>query len=70
MMARFGKMATLFWKLAMVPASCWISDMHIGGTFLFDPTAIVSDFRLPERDGLSILRGLKNYQWCPPRSSS
>jgi DNA-binding response OmpR family regulator len=30
------------------------------------PTVVVSDLRMPGRDGLAILRGLRQYDWCPP----
>jgi DNA-binding response OmpR family regulator len=27
---------------------------------------IITDVRMPGRDGLAILRGLRHYRWCPP----
>ena len=30
------------------------------------PTVIVSDLRMPGRDGLAVLNGLRQYAWCPP----
>jgi two-component system response regulator (stage 0 sporulation protein F) len=30
------------------------------------PTVIVSDLRMPGRDGLAVLRGLRLHAWCPP----
>jgi two-component system, response regulator, stage 0 sporulation protein F len=30
------------------------------------PTVVISDLRMPGRDGLSILRGLRQHVWCPP----
>jgi DNA-binding response OmpR family regulator len=30
------------------------------------PTVVISDLRMPGRDGLAILRGLRQYDWCPP----
>ena len=30
------------------------------------PTVVISDLRMPGRDGLAILRGLRQHDWCPP----
>ncbi len=30
------------------------------------PTVVISDLRMPGRDGLAILRGLRRFAWCPP----
>jgi DNA-binding response OmpR family regulator len=30
------------------------------------PTVIISDLRMPGRDGLAILHGLRRHVWCPP----
>jgi two-component system, response regulator, stage 0 sporulation protein F len=30
------------------------------------PTVVISDLRMPGRDGLAILRGLRDHEWCPP----
>ena len=30
------------------------------------PTVVISDLRMPGRDGLAILRGLREHAWCPP----
>jgi two-component system, response regulator, stage 0 sporulation protein F len=29
------------------------------------PTVVISDLKMPGRDGLTILRGLRQYAWCP-----
>jgi DNA-binding response OmpR family regulator len=29
-------------------------------------TLIITDIRMPGRDGLSIMRDLRHYPWCPP----
>jgi two-component system, response regulator, stage 0 sporulation protein F len=29
------------------------------------PTVVISDLRMPGRDGLTILRGLRQHAWCP-----
>jgi two-component system, response regulator, stage 0 sporulation protein F len=30
------------------------------------PTVIISDLRMPGRDGLAALDGLRQHAWCPP----
>jgi two-component system, response regulator, stage 0 sporulation protein F len=30
------------------------------------PSLVITDVRMPERDGISILRGLRRHAWCPP----
>jgi CheY-like chemotaxis protein len=30
------------------------------------PTVIISDLRMPGRDGLAVLDGLRRHAWCPP----
>jgi DNA-binding response OmpR family regulator len=30
------------------------------------PTIIISDLRMPGRDGLAVLNGLRQHAWCPP----
>jgi two-component system response regulator (stage 0 sporulation protein F) len=30
------------------------------------PTVIISDLRMPGRDGLAVLRRLRDHPWCPP----
>ena len=30
------------------------------------PSVVISDFRMPGRDGLAILKGMRHFSWCPP----
>lgn len=30
------------------------------------PSLIITDVRMPGRDGLAIMRGLRHHRWCPP----
>jgi two-component system, response regulator, stage 0 sporulation protein F len=45
--------------------------MDIGHVYWGDegdatPSLVITDVRMPERDGMSILRGLRRQPWCPP----